>query len=102
MKRREGERREEEKKRGREEEEERKRKKGSSRKAKVWKLFVYGILVWNGMELMFRSVVSWYKMSFMVYFEFSLGWFWFGRKFPNLAIYAFSPTPLHLGVGVHA
>ena len=24
------------------------------------------------MELMFRSVVSWYKMSFMVYFEF---WF---------------------------
>ena len=22
------------------------------------------------MELMFRSVVSWYKMSFMVYFEF--------------------------------
>ena len=24
-----------------------------------------------------RSVVSWYKMSFMVYFE-----FWFGRKFP--------------------
>ena len=22
--------------------------------------------VWNGMELMFRSVVSWYKMRFMV------------------------------------
>ena len=33
------------------------------------------------MELMFRSVVSWYKMSFMVYFEFWLSWFWFGRKF---------------------
>ena len=28
-----------------------------------------------------RSVVGWYKMSFMVYFEFSLSWFWFGRKF---------------------
>ena len=27
-----------------------------------------------------RSVVSWYKMSFMVYFEFWLSWFWFGRK----------------------
>ena len=24
------------------------------------------------MELMFRSVVSWYKISFMVYFEFLL------------------------------
>ena len=34
------------------------------------------------MELMFRSVISWSKMSFMVYFEFSLSWFWFGRKFP--------------------
>ena len=34
------------------------------------------------MELMFKSVVSWYKMSFMVYFEFWLSWFWFGRKFP--------------------
>ena len=33
------------------------------------------------MELMFRSVVSWYKMSFMVHFEFWLSWFWFGRKF---------------------
>ena len=33
----------------------------------VW--IMYGILVWNGMELMFRSVVSLYKMSFMVYFE---------------------------------
>ena len=26
------------------------------------------------MELMFRSVVSWYKMSFMVYFEYWLVW----------------------------
>ena len=30
------------------------------------------------MELMFKSVVNWYKMSFMVYFEFwvelVLGW----------------------------
>ena len=33
------------------------------------------------MELMFRSVVGWYTMSFMVYFEFWLSWFWFGRKF---------------------
>ena len=32
------------------------------------------------MKLMFRSVVSWYKMIFMVYFEFWLSWFWFGRK----------------------
>ena len=29
-----------------------------------------------------RSVVGWYKKSFMVYFEFWLSWFWFGRKFP--------------------
>ena len=34
------------------------------------------------MELMFRSVVSWYKMTFMVYFELWLSWFWFGRKLP--------------------
>ena len=27
------------------------------------------------MELMFRSVVSWYKISFMVYFEFLLSGF---------------------------
>ena len=27
------------------------------------------------------NVVGWYKMSFMVYFEFCLSWFWFGRKF---------------------
>ena len=26
------------------------------------------------MELMFRSVVSWYKMSFIVYFELVLVW----------------------------
>ena len=29
-----------------------------------------------------RNVVGWYKMSFMVYFEFWLSWFWFGRKIP--------------------
>ena len=28
------------------------------------------------------NVVGWYKMSFVVYFEFCLSWFWFGRKFP--------------------
>ena len=28
-----------------------------------------------------RSVVGWYKMSFMVYFGFWLSWFWLGRKF---------------------
>ena len=28
-----------------------------------------------------RNVVVWYKMSFMVYFEFWLSWFWFGRNF---------------------
>ena len=28
-----------------------------------------------------RNVVGWYKMSFMVYFEFWLSWFWFRRKF---------------------
>ena len=28
------------------------------------------------------SVVGWYKMSFMFYFEFWLSWFWFERKFP--------------------
>ena len=29
-----------------------------------------------------RNVVGWYEMSFMVYFEFWLSWFWSGRKFP--------------------
>ena len=34
---------------------------------------MYGILVWKKcMELMLRSVASWYKMSFMVFF-FSFG-----------------------------
>ena len=28
-----------------------------------------------------RNGFGWYKMSFMVYFEFWLSWFWFGRKF---------------------
>ena len=28
-----------------------------------------------------RNVVGWYKISFVVYFEFYLSWFWFGRKF---------------------
>ena len=31
--------------------------------------YYYGKSVCNGMKLMFRSVVIWYKMSFMVYFE---------------------------------
>ena len=29
-----------------------------------------------------RSVFGLYKMSFIVYFEFWLSWFWFGGKFP--------------------
>ena len=29
-----------------------------------------------------RNVFGWYKMSLMVYFEFWLSWFWFGKKFP--------------------
>ena len=33
------------------------------------------------MELMFRSVVSWYKMSFMVYFE-----FWLRRRGARLGV----------------
>ena len=60
-----------------------------------------GTMVWNCLEFMYgtymygnpslsklcrknpiRNVVGWYKMSFMVYFEFWLSWFWFGRKFP--------------------
>ena len=28
-----------------------------------------------------RNVVGWYKMSFVVYFEFCLSWFWFEKKF---------------------
>ena len=71
-KRREEKRREEEKKKKKEEG---RRKKKRRRKSKgmestyVW--IMYGILVWKKcMELMFRNVVSWYKMSFMVYFEF--------------------------------
>ena len=63
------------------------------------------------MKLMFRSVVSWYKMSFMVYFE--LSWFlvWNeiygenGQIWPFLHL-ANTPTPrrsnAHLGIGVHA
>ena len=44
---------------------------------KVWKsLFV--LVVWSNP---IRNVVGWYKMSYMVYFEFWLSWFWFGRKF---------------------
>ena len=27
------------------------------------------------------NVVCWYKMIFMIYFEFWLSWFWFGGKF---------------------
>ena len=47
-----------------------------------------------------RNVVGWYKMSFMVYFEFWLSWFWFGRKFQvkrakssHFCILLDTPTP---------
>ena len=47
-----------------------------------------------------RNVVGWYKMSFMVYFEFWLSWFWFGRKIPvkraifgNFCVLLDTPTP---------
>ena len=53
-----------------------------------------------------RNVVGWYKMSSMVYFEFWLSWFWFGRKFllkrANMAISVFWLIPLCLGEGVLA
>ena len=47
-----------------------------------------------------RNVVGWYKISFMVYFEFWLSWFRFGRKFPvkrvkssHFCIQHDTPTP---------
>ena len=47
-----------------------------------------------------RNVVGWYKMSFMVYFELCLSWFWSGRKFlVKMAIYIFYSTPLCLSEG---
>ena len=57
--------------------------------------------------------VGWYRMSFMVYFEFWLSWFWFGRKFPvkraKTGPFLFlldTPTPRHrsarLGRGYYA
>ena len=52
----------------------------------VWKLCVwimYGNLPLSKLcrKISIRSVVGWYEMSFMVYFEFWLSCFWFGRKF---------------------
>ena len=53
-----------------------------------------------------RNVVGWYKMSFVVYFDFCLGWFWFGRKFPvkmaKTSHFYFCSTLLHLSEGVLA
>ena len=47
-----------------------------------------------------RNVGGWYRMSFMVYFEFWSSWFWFGRKFPvksaksgHLCVLLDTPTP---------
>ena len=80
-------------------------KKRRREEIQVWKLILVGLehllcleLVWNCLEFdiettinlslsklcrknPIRSVVGWYKMSIMVYFEFWLSWFWFGRKF---------------------
>ena len=49
-----------------------------------------------------RSVVGWYKMSFMVYFEFWLSWFWFGINFSvkraksgHFCILLDTPMPMH-------
>ena len=50
--------------------------------------FMYGTYMYGNPSLSklcrknpVRSVVGWYKISFMVYFEFWLSWFWFGGKF---------------------
>ena len=106
--------------------------------------FMFGTLVWNScLELMFGislfiwimygnpslsklcmknpigNVVGWYKISFMVYFEFWKSWFCFGKKFPvkkakygNFCIMIDTPTPrcksahlsmeLNLGGGPYA
>ena len=73
----------------------------------VWKLCVWIISmkkkVGNGMELMFRSVVSWFKLDLRFCFE--NGVFWlkeFQRKLQKNWPFLFCSTPLRLGVGVHA
>ena len=54
---------------------------------------------------MFRSVVSWYKMSYKVYYEF---WVELVLVLKEISVkmaqnwpFLFCPTPLILGVGVH-
>ena len=50
--------------------------------------FMYGTYMYGNPSLFklcrknpIRNVFRWYKMSFMVYFEFWLSWFLFGKKF---------------------
>ena len=56
------------------------------------------------MELMFRSVVSWYKILWFI-LSFGLSWFWVGRKFlvkmAKSGHFCFSTTPERLGVELH-
>ena len=55
---------------------------------------------------MFRSVVSWDKMSYKVYYEFwvelVLVWKEIPMKMAKNWPFMFCSTPLRLGVGVHA
>ena len=80
-------------------EEEKKKEKGRREEEENPGLeLMFGTLVWNGLDYLYgttinlfmsklcrknpiRNVVGRYEMSFMVYFEFWLSWFWFGRKF---------------------
>ena len=117
--------REKEKRREEKEKKKEEKKKRSARKAKVWKscmesTYVWklkGIYicldyvwiismkknVWNGMELMFRSVVSWFKLD--LWFLFQKGCVLVERipmKMAKKWQFMFCLTPLRLGVRVHA
>ena len=77
--------------------------------------FMYGTYMYGNPSLSklcrknpIRNVVGWHKMSFMVYFEFCLSWFWFGRKFSvkmaksgHFCFLLYTPSPrrrsAHLG-----
>ena len=128
-----------EKEKGRREKEKKKKEKGRDEEENLGLELLFGTFVWNSyLELLYgiymnenpsfsklcwknpiRNVVGWYKMSFMVYFEFWLSWFWFGRKFPykmaksgHFCILLDTHTPrrrsahlcveLHLGEGPYA
>ena len=73
-----------------------KKKRAKCSRRSRYEILVWNLYVWNTcMETITNpslsklcrknsniNVVGWYKMSFVVYFEFCLSRFWFGRKYP--------------------